>query len=203
MNKDILVCGVGGQGTVLASKLIASAYMAKGETVHSAETIGMAQRGGSVTSHVRIGTEAYSPLIAQGGADIILAFEPAEAVRNLSYLKKDGIVITNSVPVKPATDSLMRSGYEAQPMLDYLSDKCECIVMDGAEVIDKWGSAKFINIALLGCAVASGRLGLTEEEVISAIESGVNPKFVDINKKVFEAALQTPDNTKESKEDEA
>lgn len=65
MNKDILVCGVGGQGTVLASKLIASAYMAKGETVHSAETIGMAQRGGSVTSHVRIG-EAYSPLIAQG-----------------------------------------------------------------------------------------------------------------------------------------
>ena len=74
MNKDILVCGVGGQGTVLASKLIASAYMAKGETVHSAETIGMAQRGGSVTSHVRIG-EAYSPLIAQGGADIILAFE--------------------------------------------------------------------------------------------------------------------------------
>ena len=81
MNKDILVCGVGGQGTVLASKLIASAYMAKGETVHSAETIGMAQRGGSVTSHVRNG-EAYSPLIAQGGADIILAFEPAEAVRN-------------------------------------------------------------------------------------------------------------------------
>ena len=81
------LCGVGGQGTVLASKLIASAYMAKGETVHSAETIGMAQRGGSVTSHVRIG-EAYSPLIAQGGADIILAFEPAEAVRNLAYLKK-------------------------------------------------------------------------------------------------------------------
>ena len=90
MNKDILVCGVGGQGTVLASKLIASAYMAKGETVHSAETIGMAQRGGSVTSHVRIG-EAYSPLIAQGGADIILAFEPAEAVRNLAYLKKGDI----------------------------------------------------------------------------------------------------------------
>ena len=133
MNKDILVCGVGGQGTVLASKLIASAYMAKGETVHSAETIGMAQRGGSVTSHVRIG-EAYSPLIAQGGADIILAFEPAEAVRNLAYLKKGGIVITNNVPVKPATDSLMNSGYEAQPMLEYLKDKCDCIVMDGAAI---------------------------------------------------------------------
>lgn len=113
MNKDILVCGVGGQGTVLASKLIASAYMAKGETVHSAETIGMAQRGGSVTSHVRIG-EAYSPLIAQGGADIILAFEPAEAVRNLAYLKKGGIVITNNVPVKPATDSLTNSRHQTR-----------------------------------------------------------------------------------------
>ena len=144
MNKDILVCGVGGQGTVLASKLIASAYMAKGETVHSAETIGMAQRGGSVTSHVRIG-EAYSPLIAQGGADIILAFEPAEAVRNLAYLKKGGIVITNNVPVKPATDSLMNSGYEAQPMLDYLKDKCDCIVMDGAAISREFGSGKVLQ----------------------------------------------------------
>ena len=182
MNKDILVCGVGGQGTVLASKLIASAYMAKGETVHSAETIGMAQRGGSVTSHVRIG-EAYSPLIAQGGADIILAFEPAEAVRNLAYLKKGGIVITNNVPVKPATDSLMNSGYEAQPMLDYLKDKCDCISRE-------FGSAKFYNIALLGVAAASGRLGLDEADIISAIENGVNPKFVEVNKKVFEYAMK-------------
>ena len=185
MNKDILVCGVGGQGTVLASKLIASAYMAKGETVHSAETIGMAQRGGSVTSHVRIG-EAYSPLIAQGGADIILAFEPAEA----AYVEKQPFVITNNVPVKPATDSLMNSGYEAQPMLDYLKDKCDCIVMDGAAISREFGSAKFYNIALLGVAAASGRLGLDEADIISAIENGVNPKFVEVNKKVFEYAMK-------------
>ena len=86
MNKDILICGVGGQGTVLASKLIAAAAMNCGNTVHSAETIGMAQRGGSVTSHVRIGGNAFSPLIPKGSADILLAFEPAEAVRILSYL---------------------------------------------------------------------------------------------------------------------
>ena len=92
MNKDILLCGVGGQGTVLASKLIASAAMHLGNTAHSAETIGMAQRGGSVTSHIRIGNRAFSPLIPLGKADIILAFEPSEAVRNLCYLKQDGIV---------------------------------------------------------------------------------------------------------------
>ena len=107
MKKDILICGVGGQGTVLASKIIAAAAMEAGDPVHSAETIGMAQRGGPVTSHVRIGEEAYSPLIPFGSADMILAFEPAEAVRNLRYLKPDGIVIVNSVPVKPVTESLM------------------------------------------------------------------------------------------------
>lgn len=111
MNKNILICGVGGQGTVLASKIIAASAMIEGSAVHSAETIGMAQRGGSVTSHVRIG-EAYSPLIPYGTADMILAFEPAEAVRNLIYLKKGGIVIVNSVPVKPVTESLADTGYD-------------------------------------------------------------------------------------------
>ena len=120
MNKDILVCGVGGQGTVLASKLIASAAMNLGNTVHSAETIGMAQRGGSVTSHIRIGEQAYSPMIPHGSADVLLAFEPAEAVRNLAYLKQDGIVIVNSVPVKPVTESLHDTGYDGSDMLTYL-----------------------------------------------------------------------------------
>ena len=76
MNKNILICGVGGQGTVLSSRILASAFMSEGHTVHSAETIGMAQRGGSVVSHVRVGDEVYSPLIPEGRADLILAFEP-------------------------------------------------------------------------------------------------------------------------------
>ena len=103
MNKDILVCGVGGQGTVLLSKLIASSSMNSGYAVHSAETIGMAQRGGSVTSHIRIGDKAFSPLIPLGNADLILAFEPSEAVRNINFLKEDGIVIVNSTPVAPVS----------------------------------------------------------------------------------------------------
>ena len=123
MKKDVLICGVGGQGTVLASKLIAAAAMEEGNTVHSAETIGMAQRGGSVTSHVRIG-EAFSPLIPKGKGDMILAFEPAEAVRNLSYLKKDGTVIVNASPVKPTTESLHETGYDGTEMIAYLKEKC-------------------------------------------------------------------------------
>ncbi len=89
MNKDILICGVGGQGTVLASRIIAASAMAEGNTVHSAETIGMAQRGGPVTSHVRIGEDAFSPMIPFKKADVIIGFEPAEVVRNLSYLARD------------------------------------------------------------------------------------------------------------------
>ena len=88
MSKNILICGVGGQGTVLAAKVLSQAAISSGQHVLSAETIGMAQRGGSVTSHVRIGDDIFSPLIPKGQADIIIAFEAAEAARNISYLKK-------------------------------------------------------------------------------------------------------------------
>ena len=106
MNKDILICGVGGQGTVLASKIIAASAMEEGSLVHSAETIGMAQRGGCVTSHVRVGENAFSPLIPLGSADLLLAFEPGEAARNLKYLKKDGMAIVNTSPSMPSAHAM-------------------------------------------------------------------------------------------------
>lgn len=191
MNKDILLCGVGGQGTVLASKLIASAAMRDGNTVHSTETIGMAQRGGSVTSHVRIGDDAYSPLIPFGSADLILAFEPAEAVRNLNYLKKDGIVIVNSVPVKPVTESLRSTGYDGTDMIDYLKKKCSSvIVVNAEEICSEIGSSKVFNVAILGAAVATGKTGLLRENVISEIEERVKEKFKEINMLAFKKGEQ-------------
>ena len=190
MNKDILVCGVGGQGTVLASKLIASAAMSMGDIVHSAETIGMAQRGGSVTSHVRIGKEAYSPLIPKGSADLILAFEPAEAVRNLMYLKQDGLVITNTVPVKPVTESLHPTGYDGTRMTSYLKDKCSVIVIDAKELCAPLGSSRFFNVAILGVACGSGKLGIPEDVLIHEIETRVKKQFVDKNKEAFAAGLE-------------
>lgn len=190
MNKDILVCGVGGQGTVLASKLIASAAMSLGNTVHSAETIGMAQRGGSVTSHIRIGTQAFSPLIPGGSADVILAFEPAEAVRNLSYLKKDGVVIVNSTPVKPVTESLNDTGYDGADMISYLQTKCECIVVDAEKLCSRFGSTRYFNVAILGVATGTGRLGLNTETLLKEIEMRVPAKFADINQAAFMAGVQ-------------
>lgn len=185
MNKDILVCGVGGQGTVLASKLIASAAMNLGNAVHSAETIGMAQRGGSVTSHIRIGEQSYSPLIPAGNADVILAFEPAEAVRNLSYLKKDGIVIVSSTPVKPVTESLNDTGYDGKDMISYLKTKCDCIVVNAKELCSEFGSTRYFNVAILGVAVGTGKLGLDSETLIEEIETRVPAKFAEVNKAAF------------------
>lgn len=190
MKKDILICGVGGQGTVLASKIIAASASEAGDPVHSAETIGMAQRGGPVTSHVRIGEGAYSPLIPFGSADMILAFEPAEAVRNLRYLKKDGIVIVNSVPVKPVTESLMPTGYDGTEMTEYLKKKCPCIVIDGEALCRPFGSSRYFNIAILGVAAASGRLGIAKEIVLSEIERRVPAKYIEANKAAFQAGAE-------------
>ena len=191
MNKDILICGVGGQGTVLASKLIASAAMSENNIVHSAETIGMAQRGGSVTSHVRIGDRAFSPLIPNGGADVMLAFEPSEAVRNLKFLKKDGAVIVNSQPIKPITETLDNTGYDGSNMIEYLKQNCKtCIVVDGKYFSDNLGSSKFFNIAILGVACGANKLGLDKDSLIKQIETKVKEKFVEVNKKAFELGIK-------------
>ena len=190
MNKDILICGVGGQGTVLASKIIAAAAMEEGSPVHSAETIGMAQRGGSVTSHVRIGGEAYSPLIPFGGADMLLAFEPGEAVRNLRYLKKGGIAVVNTSAVKPVTESLKETGYDGSEMTAYLKEKCSCIFVNAEEVCRPFGSTKFFNIIMLGVAAGSGHLGLEKDTLLKQIEQRVPSRFLDVNLRAFQTGIE-------------
>lgn len=176
---------------MLASKLIASAFMASGEQVHSAETIGMAQRGGSVTSHIRVGDSAFSPLIPDGRGDLILAFEPAEAVRNLNYLKPEGIVIVNSHPVKPVTESLKDTGYDGTEMTAFLKKHYKkTYVVDSHEVCREFGSLKFFNIIILGMACGLGVLGVDGELVLSEIEKKVKEKFVEVNKKAFQAGYK-------------
>ena len=189
MNKDILICGVGGQGTVLASKIIAASAMEEDFPVHSAETIGMAQRGGSVTSHVRIGEGAFSPLIPFGGADMLLAFEPAEAVRNLKYLREGGLAVVNTAPVPPVTESLRPTGYDGKEMTAWLKDQCACIFVDGEEVCRPFGSSKFFNIILLGIAAGSGHLGLSRESLLRQIEKNVPSRFLEPNLAAFQAGL--------------
>ena len=185
MKKDVLICGVGGQGTVLASKIIAASAMAEGNTVHSAETIGMAQRGGPVTSHVRIGEEAFSPLIPFKKADLILGFEPSEVVRNLKYLSSDGLAVVNTCAVKPVTEALSGQGYDGTEMVEYLQKNVRCIFVNGEEECRKLGSSKFLNIILLGIAAGSGQLGLSKESVLSQTQNRVPEKFREANTKAF------------------
>lgn len=150
----------------------------------------MAQRGGSVTSHVRIGKNAFSPLIPKGEADLILAFEPGEAVRNLPYLKENGTVIVNCIPVKPTTESLQNSGYDGTEMIDYLKKHCDCIVVNAKEICEPFGSARYFNTAILGVAAGAQKLGLCADTLLIEIEKNVNAKFVEMNKKAFHAGLQ-------------
>ncbi len=179
---DIVLCGVGGQGTVLASKLIAAAAMDKGLDVMIAETIGMAQKGGSVFSHLRVGRKVHTPMIAKGTADIIIAFEPAEAVRMLPYLKKGGSVIVNSHAVKPVTSVLKDSGYDGSEMVGYLKENVENLtVIDCEKACREIGSPKVTNMVLLGAAVRSGVLDFTMEEITETMKRMVKPQFQEAN----------------------
>ena len=193
VNKNIVLCGVGGQGTVLASKLIAAAAMEKGLRVMSAETIGMAQRGGNVFSNLRIGNSMHAPLLRSGQADVILGFEPGETVRMLHYLKPGGTVITNCRPVKPTTATLTGSSYDGSEMIAYLRENLAAdrlLVVDGQEAIDKLGSPRVLNMVLLGAAIRTGQLGLTEEDIKKAMDKLIKPAFMELNLKAFDFARQ-------------
>lgn len=190
MTKNILLTGVGGQGTVLASKLLAAAALAKGYEVMSAETIGMAQKGGSVFSHLRIGTELYTPMIRKGTADLLLAFEPAEAVRMIDYLRPDGACVISSHPILPVTAALSGTDYTGKEMVEYLRREVHHLtVLDGFAATKALGNPKCLNTIMLGAALASGALGfLTEEDIVSAIKKKVKPKFVELNVKALQYA---------------
>ncbi len=186
MNKNVLLCGVGGQGTILASKLIASAAMKTDIPVMTAETIGMSQRGGSVTSHIRMGDKLYSPLIGKGTADIILAFEPGEAVRNLPYLKKDGVVIVNTRPVRPVTATLSGADYTGMEMIDYLKGKgVNVITVDSTKAAEDLGSAKVLNVVLIGAALSKNVLPISKADMEEVILEKVPQKFHELNQKAL------------------
>ena len=184
--KSCLLCGVGGQGTVLASRIIAAAAMAKGLHARTAETIGMAQRGGSVVSHVRIGDEIASPMIPWGRADVIIGFEPGEAAANIKYLKEGGVLILSSRQVKPVTAALGQSGYEGGDCLEWLKSKgSRCVVIDPDEIIEACGSPKVLNVAMAGALAATGAMDLTIGDMEEALRIRMKPKLLDMNMKAL------------------
>ena len=188
--KNCLLCGVGGQGTVLASRIIAAAAMNRDLDARTAETIGMAQRGGCVVSHVRIGESpgerVTSPLIPQGEADILIGFEPGEAARNLPYLAKDGVVIVCQREVRPVTASLGESGYCGEDAIRYLQKNASrCYVVDGDAICREVGSPKVLNVALVGALAETGAMGLTQDDISEALAMRLKPQLVEMNRKAL------------------
>jgi len=183
---NIILAGVGGQGIVLASKMITQTAMDKGMQVRSSETIGMAQRGGCVASHIRIGERIFSPLIPRGTVDIIIGFEPAEAVRYLTYLKENGIVIVSQKAIKPAFDPKATMEYDEQEMLKYLISHVKCLqIVDADAIYAECGSAKILNTALLGVAAATGVFGFSMEDIEKTINNNLPKKLIEINLKAL------------------
>lgn len=190
--RNVLLTGVGGQGTVLAAKMLAQAAQAKGWQVRTAETIGMAQRGGSVVSHVRMGDggeEVVAPLVARGTADVIVAFEPAEAARVLSYLAPDGVVVSATTSIQPITAALSPEPYRAEEVIAALSRELNgvpgaptrFVSVDDEAVLTQVGNRKALNTVLLASALKTGHLPLSLDDLRDAVRACVKPRFVDVN----------------------
>ena len=177
---NCILAGVGGQGTVLASKLIAQAGRTAGRQVRTAETIGMAQRGGCVVSHVRTGDVVLSPLVPLGQADVLIGFEPAEAVRCLPYLKAEGTAIVCTKAVRPVTASLTGSAYDGSEMIEYLQKNVPHLILgDGEAICAAVGSPREQIVALLGAALPA--LGIAPADMEQALRASVRPQFVEMN----------------------
>jgi len=190
MNFDVLIAGVGGQGTVLASKIIGKAAADKGFFTRTGETIGMAQRGGSVVSHVRIDSEDLSPLIPIGRADVLIAFEPSEAARNLCRLKKGGKCLVNTRPMPPVTSSILEETYDEKKIIEYISQNSDSCFVDGSGAAEEAGSIKTLNVVMLAAASEMGLLPFGTEEIIKAMEGLLPEKAVEMNKKAFDAGIK-------------
>lgn len=185
--KNIVIAGVGGQGTLLVSKLMGKYYMEKGFDVKVSEVHGMSQRGGSVVTYVRYGEKVYSPLVDQGEADIVMAFEQLEAARWLPHLKKGGVLIANTQKIMPMP---VISGQAEYPenLMEKLKDRgIQMISLDALSLANQAGNAKTVNMVLLG--VMAKYLGESENEWIRVIEKLVtqNP---DTNKRAFMSGYQ-------------
>lgn len=190
--RNVLLTGVGGQGTVLAAKVLAQAAQTKGWQVRTAETIGMAQRGGSVVSHVRMGDngeEVIAPLVAKGTADMIIAFEPAEAARVLPYLAPDGVMVSATTSIQPITAALSTEPYLAEATIASLRGRlngsadapARFVLVDDEDVLSQVGNRKALNTVLLAFALKTGHLPLSLDDLRDAIRACVKPQFVELN----------------------
>ncbi|OPL07889.1 MAG: indolepyruvate oxidoreductase subunit beta [delta proteobacterium ML8_F1] len=185
--KNILLVGVGGQGTITASKILSNGLVAHGYDVKMAEIHGMSQRGGSVVSQVRYGEEVHSPVIDKGDADIIVAFEMMEALRWLGHLKPTGKMVINNYQLPSVR---INSGIDSYPqnILERIREKANTTVIDASDIAKSLGNRRTMNVVLLGALIKSMALeDLNWEEII---RENVKEAFVDINIQALSAGMK-------------
>jgi len=191
----LIIVAVGGQGNLLASKVLGEAALISGVPIRMSEIHGMAQRGGVVESAIVFG-DATSSIISDGEADILLGFEPAETLRALNRCNKETNVITNTATLPPFTVSIGKGVYpEVDNIKELLKEKCASLVaIDAMKLAKEAGSPMSVNIVLLGALVQSGSLGFTKENVIEAIKRRTKKSFLDKNLKAFELGYEAAQN---------
>ncbi len=189
---EVIICGVGGQGVVLMSELLGNAAVRDGIAVKGSEVLGMAQRGGSVFSNIRLGGEAYAPMTPEGECDVLIAVEPSEALRNISYLSKSSIVVLNSRKVIPFTVFLGRSGYpELEEILTKLNQVSRRVVMlDAARIAEEAGSLQSTNVVMLGALFGSGLMPVKIGTAKAVIQARFPAKAAGVNIKAFDLGYQ-------------
>ncbi len=186
--KNILLVGVGGQGTILASKIMTYGLVQAGYEVKMSEIHGMAQRGGSVSTQIRFGEEVFSPIIAKGQADILVAFESMECHRWLEYLKPTGEVVVNDYQI-PSVPILAGSQDYPVGILEEIKEKASTLVIKANEIAVELGNAKTMNVVLLGALVRSMNLEHLDWE--EAIRNNVKARFIDMNLEAFKLGAAT------------
>lgn len=182
MTKNIMLVGVGGQGTLTASRLLTLGLMAAGYDVKMSEIHGMSQRGGSVSSQVRYGEKVHSPVIEEGSADILVSFETVEAMRFLPSLKAGGTIVVNTYCIDSVT-TLTGKEYYPEGVIEELREQAEVLAVNAAELAQELGNSKVMNIILLGALVKSMDLQHIDWDRI--IAENIKQKFVELNQKAF------------------
>ena len=184
--KSVLLVGVGGQGTILASKILTMGLIENGYDVKMSEVHGMSQRGGSVSTQVRFGKKVYSPIIGEGTADLLVSFEEMEAARYAKYLKKDGKIVVNTYRI-PSMPILSGSRTYPEHIIDSLSEQVPTMTLDATKIATDLGNPKSANVVLLGALIKA--IGMTDIDWKAIIAKAVKPKFIEVNQKAFDAGF--------------
>lgn len=185
--RNIMIVGVGGQGTLLTSRILGGITVENGYDVKLSEVHGMAQRGGSVVTYVRYGEKVTEPIVEEGQADVLIAFEKLEALRYAHFLKKDGVIIVNDQKIDPMP---VVTGVAKYPegIIEHLSEKYKVISVDAQKEALELGNSRVFNVIILG--VAASKMDFEKEQWIEVIKKKVPPKTIDINVKAFERGYE-------------